>query len=92
MKELEHKREVEKMWQARQALYRAEREKELQYEKNLLKKDDWKEDIIQKEKERLLQEHLPYLDGFLPKGIVKDPKDTKYFQNTQDYQKALKNF
>jgi hypothetical protein len=32
MKEMEHKREVERLWQERLAIYRAEKEKEFQAE------------------------------------------------------------
>jgi len=53
-----------------------------------LKKDDWLEDIIQKEKERLLQEHLPYIDGFLPKEMVKKEEDQKFFSHTRDFHQA----
>lgn len=90
MKELEHKREVEKMWIERLRLYREERDKELEWEKNNLKKDDWLEDIVAQEKERLLQENLPYIDGFLPKGMVNNENDAKYFAQTQDFHKAEK--
>jgi len=88
MKELEHKREVEKMWQQRLELYRVEREKELAWEKDMMKKDDWLDEIVKLEKERLLQENLPYIDGFLPKGMVKNEEDCKYFGVTRDFQKA----
>lgn len=88
MKELEHKREVEKMWQQRLELYRIEREKELAWEKDMMKKDDWLDEIVKMEKERLLQENLPYIDGFLPKGMVKNEEDCKYFGVTRDFHKA----
>lgn len=45
----------------------------------------WKEDIIQKEKERLLREHLPYIDGFMPKSIIQAKEDTKFFTNSQQF-------
>lgn len=32
MKELDHKREVERLWQQRLAIYREEKDKELQFE------------------------------------------------------------
>merc|ERR1712183_915419 len=88
MKELEHKREVERMWGEKLKQYREEREKELQWEQGQLKKDDWLEQIIEMEKEKLLQEHLPYIDGFMPKGMIKDENDAKYFGHTQDFHKA----
>ena len=76
------------MWQERLKIYREERETELNKERDALKKDEWLEDIIEKEKQRLLQEHLPYIDGFLPKGIVANENDSKYFANTTDFHNA----
>lgn len=31
----------------------------------------WEEELIRREKERLLKEHLPNLEGFLPKDLAK---------------------
>ena len=33
--------------------------------------DDWESAVIQREKEKILKEHLPNLDGFLSKNLVK---------------------
>ena len=33
--------------------------------------------IIKLEKERLLREHLPYIEDFLPKGILEKPDPSK---------------
>ena len=76
------------MWGEKLKLYRAERDQELAWEQSQLKKDDWLEAIIEQEKEKLLQEHLPYIDGFLPKGMIKNEEDAKYFGHTQDFHKA----
>jgi len=40
-------------------------------------------EVIKRERERLLQEHLPSIDGFLPKGLIKTPNDTKYLNKTK---------
>lgn len=67
------------------ALFELEREKELQNAKQQQEEDNWKDILIQQEKERLLKEHLPYIDGFMPKGIVADEKDAKYFTNSKQF-------
>lgn len=51
----------------------------------MIQDDRWKQDIIEQEKERLLREHLPYIDGFMPKSIIQQPQDTKYFTNTRQF-------
>lgn len=45
----------------------------------------FKDDIVQNEKERLLKQHLPYIDGFMPKGLLDDKKDEKYLNKTQQF-------
>jgi hypothetical protein len=32
---------------------------------------DWEEELIRREKEKLLKEHLPNLEGFLPRDLLK---------------------
>lgn len=32
---------------------------------------DWEEELIRRQKEKLLKEHLPNLEGFLPKQLTK---------------------
>ncbi len=57
MRELDHKREIEKLWQEKLAVYRAQREIEL--EERRLQEEEAKRKlaIIEMEKERLLREH-----------------------------------
>eukprot|EP01016_Furgasonia_blochmanni_P056325 TRINITY_DN9585_c0_g1_i10.p2 TRINITY_DN9585_c0_g1~~TRINITY_DN9585_c0_g1_i10.p2 ORF type:complete len:338 (-),score=112.50 TRINITY_DN9585_c0_g1_i10:168-1181(-) len=74
MKELEHKREVESLWQEKLALYRAEREKELLERQRVQEEEKKRENIIKEEKERLLREHMMNIDGFLPKGLIEKPE------------------
>jgi hypothetical protein len=36
-----------------------------------------KQEIIAREKERLLKENMPYLEGFMPKGILQGHSKTR---------------
>lgn len=78
------------MWKARLELYRQEKEKERMQEQQQQENDEWRQEIIQAEKERLLREHLPYIDGFMPKGIIQEAKDTRYFQETKQLQQVTR--
>lgn len=68
MRELEHRREVEKLWQAKLAIFREERAKE--HEEHRITKEDEKRraDIVEQEKERLLAEHAAVLNLHHPKA------------------------
>lgn len=37
----------------------------------MLEEQKWEQEVIEREKERLLKEHLANLDGFMPKEIAK---------------------
>ena len=58
---------MEKMWQERLHAYRVEKEREQQEYRQVVDQQRWEEEQIQREKERLLKEHLPQLEGFMPK-------------------------
>jgi hypothetical protein len=83
MKELEHKREVERLWQEKLAIYREEREQELEEERRKKEEERWREEVIRQEKERLLREHLPNIEGFLPKGLLQNEKDKQLLTKTK---------
>ena len=59
-------------------IYRLEREKELIEERKKKEYEDYKNMMIEMEKERLIAEHAPNLDGFLPKGLLQKEKDLNY--------------
>ena len=71
MKELEHKREIEKLWMQKLAAYRMQKEREQEEFMKTMNNAQWEEEQIQREKERLLKEHLPNLEGFMPKQLAK---------------------
>jgi hypothetical protein len=68
MRELEHKREIERLWQEKLNVYRAQREQE--WEERRLKEEQEliQREIIEREKERLLAEHASILNQFNPKA------------------------
>jgi hypothetical protein len=70
MRELEHKREIERLWQEKLEVYRAQREIELE-EKRLKEEDERKKKLfIEMEKERLLREHGQVLSQYHPKAAT----------------------
>lgn len=61
MRELEHKREIERLWQEKLALYQAQRQLELQERAAKQAEEQEKARIIEEEKQRLLREHAAIL-------------------------------
>lgn len=57
MKEQEHKREIERLWQEKLAIYKAQREIEIEEKRRQERESQRQLMIIQMEKERLLREH-----------------------------------
>jgi hypothetical protein len=72
------------LWQEKLAAYREQREKELYEERRKRVEEKMKEEIIQMEKERLIREHLPHIQGFMPKGILPpgDPRHSSTVTST----------
>jgi hypothetical protein len=57
MREQDHKREIERLWQDKLTIYRAQREQELE-EKQYKEEDERrKASVVEQEKERLIREH-----------------------------------
>ncbi len=68
MKELEHKREVERLWQEKLEVYRLQREEET-IEKRIREEEERRrQEIIEEEKLRLLAEHAQVLKNYHPKA------------------------
>jgi hypothetical protein len=57
MRELEHKREIERLWQEKLAIYRAQRELEIEEKRAKEEEERKKAIIVEMEKERLIREH-----------------------------------
>ncbi|XP_078540731.1 meiosis-specific nuclear structural protein 1 [Lissotriton helveticus] len=79
MKQLEHKRAVQKLLEDRHKQLIADKERELQERQLEEEKEAWRRAIIEEERQKLLKEHASNLLGYLPKGIFKDEEDLNLF-------------
>ena len=70
MRELEHKREIERLWQEKLAIYRAQREIELEEKRVKEEEEKKRQMVIEMEKERLLREHGQVLNQYHPKAAT----------------------
>ena len=70
MREQEHKREVEKIWQEKLAVYRAQREMELEEKRFQEEEVRRQEMVVEMEKEKLLAMHGDVLKQFNPKAAT----------------------
>mmetsp|Transcript_32702 Transcript_32702/g.37078 ORF Transcript_32702/g.37078 Transcript_32702/m.37078 type:complete len:82 (-) Transcript_32702:278-523(-) len=78
MKEQEHKREVERLWQIKLDIYRQQREEEQAEKRRQEEEEQRKREIVELEKEKLLREHAELLQDYLPKGTLTSSKDRKF--------------
>lgn len=76
MRELEHKREIERLWQEKLAIYKAQREVELHEREAKLAEEARLQSIVEQEKARLLAEHAAILQQHHPKA-------NSYYQSRQ---------
>jgi len=83
MKELEHKREIERLWTERLAIYKAQREEEQREKDRAAAEELRKAEIIRAEKERLLRENAELLEKFYPKASAIEK--TKYATNKSKF-------
>ena len=84
--------EVERLWVQRLALYREEKVKQMDEERAMKEDEEYKNDLVRREKERLMLEHRPYIDGFAPKGLSTSQLDPTRIYRREDPQLALTKF
>lgn len=68
MRELEHKREIERLWKEKLAIYQAQREAEIAEQEFKKQEEARQRSIIEEEKQRLLAEHAAILQEHHPKA------------------------
>ena len=68
MRELEHKREIERLCQEKLAIYKQQREAELAEQEYKRQEEDRQRSIVEQEKQRLLAEHAAILQQHHPKA------------------------
>uniref|UniRef100_A0A8C1VSN9 Meiosis-specific nuclear structural protein 1 n=1 Tax=Cyprinus carpio TaxID=7962 RepID=A0A8C1VSN9_CYPCA len=87
MKQLEHKRAVEKLLEERRQQYLAEQEREEEERAMEKEREAQRRKIIEEERQRLLKQHATKLLGYLPKGIFKED-DLEHFD--EDFKNNFK--
>ncbi|CAO2634382.1 Meiosis-specific nuclear structural protein 1, partial [Lemmus lemmus] len=75
MKQLEHKRAVEKLIEERRSQFLEDKKRELEELQLQQKQQGCINEIIEEERLRLLKEHAAKLLGYLPKGVFKREDD-----------------
>ena len=68
MKEQAHKREIERLWEEKLIVYRAQREQEWEERRLQEMEEQDTRDVIARQKEALLAEHAAVLNQFNPKA------------------------
>ena len=80
MKQLEHRREIERLLEERRDKYEAERQSELQEQIDAARVDQIKQQIIEEERKRMLAAHAKNLGlEHLPKGVLSTEADMRLF-------------
>jgi len=79
MKQLEHKKEVERLLAERRAAYEQQRLAEAAERQVEERAEQYRQEIIERERQRLLAEHLPNLEH-LPKGVLATTEDTVFLR------------
>jgi len=75
MKQQEHKREVEQLIEKRRAIEQAKNQRLVEEQEAEKREAAARAQIIEEERQKLLDEHAQTLLGFLPKGIMRDTGD-----------------
>ncbi|NXN34695.1 MNS1 protein, partial [Rhinoptilus africanus] len=75
MKQLEHRRAVEKLIEDRQKQFIADKERELEERRLEERRQENIRAIVEEERQKLLKEHASKLLGYLPRGIIKGEDD-----------------
>ena len=68
MRELEHKREIERLWQEKLAVYRVQREQEWEEMRVKQEQEYMQRNVIEEEKQKLIAQHAGILNQFNPKA------------------------
>jgi len=80
MKQLEHRREIERLLEERRDKYEAERQSELQEQIDAARVDQIKQQIIEEERKRMLAAHAKNLGlEHLPTGVLSTEADMRLF-------------
>ena len=68
MRQLEHKREIERLWQEKLKIYREQRDLELQEQAAQRERNTQIASVIEEAKRKMLEEHAEILQNYHPKA------------------------
>lgn len=71
-------------WKQKQQIFLDEKKNEQEMLKNQQKQEEYMNQLIQEEKERLLREHLINLQGYAPKGLMDRGYENNYNRKYQN--------
>ncbi|CAE7716280.1 MNS1 [Symbiodinium pilosum] len=72
-----HKRETERLLQIRREMYDLARQQEREEAEAMKKDEHLRQEVIQAERKRIIEEHARELRNFLPPGTLKSSEDMK---------------
>jgi hypothetical protein len=78
MKELEHKHQIDLLWDQKKQMLKAQQDREDEERRAQMADDQRKRDIIEQERQRLLREHLPVVASYLPKGTLRTQDERRF--------------
>ena len=79
IKQQEHKRAVDAMIADRREQRARDAAEELELDKMQDEFEQYRQEVIEQERQRLLREHAANLIGYLPRGVLRDEKDLDLF-------------
>ncbi|KAH6581877.1 hypothetical protein BASA61_008765 [Batrachochytrium salamandrivorans] len=79
MKQIEHKRSVDALIEERRRIAQEDASKHYLEAQKEIEIENYRQTVIEQERQRLLREHASKLVGFLPKGVLRDEKDLELF-------------
>merc|ERR1711990_1278297 len=84
MKQLEHRRAVEKLLEDRKARYEAEEEREILERKLEVEEAQKRSKLIEEERQKLIAKHAHNLLGYIPKGVLREEDIARLGDEFQD--------
>ena len=86
MQKMQYMNQVEKQRQGKKQLYDAERAAELSFAEEAERREQYRKQVIQEARRRLLEEHAAKLQGFLPGNVFENSEEFENFKRAASSQ------
>lgn len=86
MQKMQYMNQVEKQRQGKKQLYDAERAAELSFAEEAERREQYRKQVIQEARRRLLEEHAAKLQGFLPGNVFESSEEFENFKRAASSQ------